>query len=103
MESTIKATKRHCAFCFETLIAHLEKKPLPAYPTTLPNAKLPIFVTWKKSDELRGCIGTFQPDDLNRLLSKYALIAAVNDSRFPPINKSELDKLSVGVSLLVNF
>lgn len=84
-------------------MARLEGKESPPYPNTLPNAKLPLFVTWKKDDDLRGCIGTFSPDDLNKNLGKYALIAAMNDNRFAPIKKNELAELSVAVSLLVNF
>ncbi len=99
----IKATKRHCAYCFEVLLARLDGKESPPFPNTLQNSKLPLFVTWKKDDDLRGCIGTFSPDDLNKNLGKYALIAAMNDSRFSPIKKNELTELAVAVSLLVNF
>ena len=62
-------------------------------------------MTWTKGkeDELRGCIGTFAPQKLSKILSRYALISALQDSRFDPISKSELHELSVGVSLLVNF
>lgn len=48
MEPTIRATKKHCGFCFDTLFAHLHNQPMPEYPSTLPSAKLPLFVTWKK-------------------------------------------------------
>ena len=62
-------------------------------------------MTWTKGkeDELRGCIGTFAPQKLSKILSRYALISALQDTRFDPISKSELPELSVGVSLLVNF
>ena len=54
----IESSKEHCAYCFDVLLAHLEKKPIPEFPTTLPNVTCPIFVTWMKDDDdLRGCIG----------------------------------------------
>ena len=52
---------------------------------------------------LRGCIGTFQSGKLQENLHQYALIAAYEDSRFPPIKEKELKHLHCGVSLLVNF
>jgi uncharacterized protein (TIGR00296 family) len=61
-------------------------------------------VTWHTTgDELRGCIGTFTSEPLSKNLSQYALISALQDSRFPPITSQELSSLSVAVSLLVNF
>ena len=36
-------------------------------------------------------------------MPKYALIAALNDSRFSPIQSEEIPHLHVGVSLLTNF
>ena len=53
-------------------------------------------MTWTKGkeDELRGCIGTFAPQKLSKILSRYALISALQDSRFDPISKSELHELS---------
>ena len=64
---------------------------------------MPIFVTWKIKDDLRGCIGTFAPAQLSTILSKYALISALQDDRFEPVSMKEVNKLNVGVSLLVNF
>ena len=65
----------------------------------------PIFVTWTKgkNDDLRGCIGTFEPEDLSHILSKYAMLAAFEDDRFEPIQRKEIPDLKVGLSLLVNF
>lgn len=59
MESNkIESTKEHCSYCFDVLLAHLNKKAIPEYPSTLPNVTCPLFVTWMINiDELRGCIG----------------------------------------------
>ena len=54
----IEATKEHCIYCFDVLIAYLNSKPLPDLPSTIPNVSSPLFVTWMKNgDDLRGCIG----------------------------------------------
>jgi uncharacterized protein (TIGR00296 family) len=103
MNSTPEATKEHCKYCFDVLIAKLTNKDLPPYPNGLADSNVPIFVTWKIKDELRGCIGTFAPAQLSSILSKYALISALEDDRFDPIQMSEVKLLNVGVSLLVNF
>jgi uncharacterized protein (TIGR00296 family) len=61
-------------------------------------------VTWKLADDsLRGCIGSFSQLPLHFGLREYALIAALRDTRFEPIDKDELEELSCGVSLLTNF
>ena len=59
--------------------------------------------TFSQTDELRGCIGTFDNQYLCESLAEYALIAAIDDDRFQPISKVELPFLSVTVSLLTNF
>ena len=99
----ISATKLHCKYCFDVLIAKLSNKDIPPYPTQLPDPKTPIFVTWKIKDDLRGCIGTFEPSLLSNILPKYALISALQDTRFDPVTLPEVKTLNVGVSLLVNF
>eukprot|EP00559_Dactyliosolen_fragilissimus_P009756 CAMPEP_0184873528 /NCGR_PEP_ID=MMETSP0580-20130426/41896_1 /TAXON_ID=1118495 /ORGANISM="Dactyliosolen fragilissimus" /LENGTH=216 /DNA_ID=CAMNT_0027376447 /DNA_START=23 /DNA_END=673 /DNA_ORIENTATION=+ len=70
----------------------------------------PLFVTWDKqsgkSDRhyaLRGCIGTLSPKRLTNHLGDYALTSALHDTRFNPISISEIPKLRVAVSLLVNY
>lgn len=63
----------------------------------------PLFVTWDKNGHLRGCIGTFQPQETAKGVQKFALTAALHDTRFPPIKLSELTSLDVSVTLLANF
>ncbi|KAK4192251.1 AMMECR1-like protein [Podospora australis] len=68
----------------------------------------PLFVTWnidhpRHGHILRGCIGTFEPQELEDGLSSYALISALQDHRFSPISAKELPALSVSVTLLTNF
>ena len=63
----------------------------------------PLFVTWKKLGELRGCIGTFSHVPLYSGLEDFALRSAFRDTRFPPIALKELQHLSCAVSILHNF
>ena len=95
-----------CVFAFDTLISKLSKKEISnRFPPSLKNKNFPLFVTWTtgKEKDLRGCIGTFVSNDLEKNLKEFSLIAALNDRRFPPINEKEIPNLNVGVSLLINF
>lgn len=66
-------------------------------------AKAPLFITWNKNGNLRGCIGTFLSMPTESGVANYALVSAFDDSRFPAISVSELRQLSVSVTLLDNF
>lgn len=63
----------------------------------------PLFVTWNKRGNLRGCIGTFSPLPVEEAVPQYALISAFEDTRFQPIIQSEIPKLSVSITILDNF
>ncbi|ORY58763.1 AMMECR1 domain-containing protein [Pseudomassariella vexata] len=69
----------------------------------------PLFVTWNivspRSGHvtLRGCIGTFESQELDEGLSSYAITSAIHDMRFDPISKRELPSLEVAVTLLTDF
>jgi uncharacterized protein (TIGR00296 family) len=99
--------KRLAAYCFETLLHHLtppkDGAVKPLYPTGLPDPDYPLFVTWTKRGDLRGCIGTFESKRLSHALPKYTLISALQDDRFEPMDLSEVPDLTFGLSLLVNF
>lgn len=61
-------------------------------------------MTWKKHGaNLRGCIGTFEPNLISLQLQKYAIAAAFHDTRFDPIEREELPHLSCTVSVLTDF
>lgn len=60
-----------------------------------------VFVTLNKNNELRGCIGFPEPVyPLNRAIVEAARSAAFSDPRFPPVEKEELDKIEIEVSVL---
>ncbi|KAL1838423.1 hypothetical protein VTJ49DRAFT_2675 [Mycothermus thermophilus] len=82
-----------------------ESEPEPEDPAD-PDAECPLFVTWNKPaarHPLRGCIGTFEAQELSEGLTSYALISALQDTRFRPIAKHEMPSLEVAVTLLTDF
>ena len=95
-----------CVYAFDTLISELEQKQIPnCFPNSLKDKTFPLFVTWTKgkNKDLRGCIGTFLSDYLEKNLHDFSLIAALKDRRFSPITDNEIPQLNCGVSLLINF
>jgi AmmeMemoRadiSam system protein B/AmmeMemoRadiSam system protein A len=59
------------------------------------------FVTLKKKGELRGCIGYVAPmKPLCLTVRDVAALAAVRDTRFPPVAPSELGELQYEISVL---
>ena len=98
-----QATKEHCKYCFDLIRAALNKAPTPPFPESIQKIKTPLFVTWLFDGVLRGCIGTFSQEKIEKVLPQYAMISAFEDSRFEPINSKDLPRFNVGVSLLVNF
>ncbi len=76
--------------------------PAPPGPGGLLAERRGCFVTLTNQGRLRGCIGTFRP--VKRLGEQVAEMAAAaaHDPRFvfDPIRPSELDKLTVQVSVL---
>ncbi|KAF2400125.1 hypothetical protein EJ06DRAFT_582679 [Trichodelitschia bisporula] len=69
--------------------------------------EFPLFVTWDKisarGKSLRGCIGTFEPHELDDGLRSYALTSALDDTRFNPVSARELPSLECSVTLLTDF
>jgi len=60
-----------------------------------------VFVTIKKHDRLRGCIGTFEPEvPLYQAVRDMAISAATKDIRFYPVTENELDELEYEISVL---
>ncbi|MCI4332464.1 MAG: TIGR00296 family protein [Thermoplasmata archaeon] len=62
-----------------------------------------VFVTLRRhpSNDLRGCIGFPLPVfPLRAAIPRAAWAAAVDDPRFPPVRRSELDRLTLELSVL---
>ena len=64
--------------------------------------KAGVFVSIKKSGELRGCIGTFLPstDNVADEIIQNAISAATSDPRFLPVGSNELPELEYSVDIL---
>ena len=59
------------------------------------------FVTLKRDDRLRGCIGHIFPHrPLYAAVIENAVSAALHDGRFPPVTSAELPSLDLEVSVL---
>jgi len=59
------------------------------------------FVTLKKGNMLRGCIGSIYPSQpLWEAVVSNAINAAVNDPRFPPMRPEELKEVWIEISVL---
>jgi uncharacterized protein len=60
-----------------------------------------VFVTLTKKGTLRGCIGLPYPVmPLGEAIVHAAGAAALEDPRFPPVKKDELDSISLEVTIL---
>jgi AmmeMemoRadiSam system protein A len=92
MELAHKTLEEHFKGQEVALPADIEEKNLPEYG---------VFVTLKEKAELRGCIGYITPQgNLFQEVRDCTLLAAFNDPRFPPLEKSELAGISMEISLL---
>jgi uncharacterized protein (TIGR00296 family) len=112
----LAATPAMGLHCFDVLMESLQKKKkrhnavIPEFAKELENAatlECPLFVTWESQRfdgwQLRGCIGTLSPRLLVPSVSDYALLSALKDRRFNPIQLPEVSSLRVAVSLLVQY
>lgn len=64
--------------------------------------KAAVFVSLKKHGELRGCIGTIEPEyqNMGEEIIYNAVSAALRDPRFDPLQPEELDELEISVDVL---
>ena len=99
-----KDLKYLTVFAFDTLISHLRKKLIKnRFPESLKSKRFPLFVTWKNRSNLRGCIGNFSAENLEKNLKYYSLESALKDRRFPPIEEKEIENLYCEINLLTDF
>ncbi len=85
----------------EVLENYVRDEELPEVPEEdFLEEKKGVFVTLKKNDELRGCVGLPLPRfPLGEAVKKSAQSAA-DDRRFPPIQKEELEEIDGEVTVL---
>jgi AmmeMemoRadiSam system protein A len=99
MNQYVKLAKK----AVETLVINDEAiSPPPNLPPEMLKNKAGVFVTLIKNQELRGCIGTYEPTKPNiaEEIINNAIAAATTDFRFPQITKEELKDLSYTVYIL---
>src|SRR5512146_2933490 len=59
------------------------------------------FVTLTIHGQLRGCIGTLEPyQPLADDVREHAVAAALEDPRFPPVSRAELEHIEIEISRL---
>jgi AmmeMemoRadiSam system protein B/AmmeMemoRadiSam system protein A len=59
------------------------------------------FVTLKKDDALRGCIGRFSANiPLYKLVREMAVASSSEDTRFEPVKPGEVEQLDIEISVL---
>lgn len=69
-------------------------------PTVL-RTKSGAFVTLKKNDDLRGCIGVFDAgDELYKTVQQMAVAAATRDYRFSSVSADEMKLIDIEISVL---
>lgn len=73
-------------------------------PSELLNERHGVFVSLKKFGALRGCIGTISPttNSVGEEIIRNAIEAALNDPRFPAVNKVELEDIDISVDVLMD-
>lgn len=87
----------------KTITEYLTKNRIPAINTQSETLLRPLgsFVTLKKNDQLRGCLGVFEPSEpLYKVIQDRAIAAATKDIRFIPVKAEELDNIIIEISVL---
>src|ERR1019366_9692695 len=65
----------------------------PPYPAALSQTR-GAFVSLYRSGRLRGCVGQVEnPGPLAEVVARTAVLAALHDSRFPPVGIEEVPTL----------
>ena len=91
------------ALAHRAIRCHLEGKALPEAETDDPlfQEKRGAFVTLKVDGQLRGCIGYVLPHkSLYKTVIDSAVAAAFRDYRFANIDREELERTEVEISVL---
>jgi AmmeMemoRadiSam system protein A len=86
----------------ETYVREGKKPPPPSQLTPEMKERAGVFVSIHKKGELRGCIGTFAPQEKNVAAEVItnAISSASRDPRFPPVSPDELKDLDYSVDVL---
>ena len=88
----------------QSIEEYLESKKVPEFKNISSRLKQAqgAFVTLRKDHQLRGCIGRIieEKQPLYLVVSQMAIAAAVEDTRFSPVELEEMKEINVEVSVL---
>jgi AmmeMemoRadiSam system protein B/AmmeMemoRadiSam system protein A len=87
----------------DSLQACVKGKKLPSLinPDMQLRQKRAVFITLNKAGRLRGCIGHMQArQPLYQAVINMTRAAALQDPRFMPVSRDELDDISISISVL---
>lgn len=87
----------------ESIYTALTERRMPTPPEVDEGLRQPlgVFVTLTRDGNLRGCIGFPEPVyPLCEAVMQGGVAAALQDPRFPPVTLSELEHLSIEISVL---
>jgi AmmeMemoRadiSam system protein B/AmmeMemoRadiSam system protein A len=87
----------------ESIAYYLDQGQKKTFTTRDPELLAPgaVFVTLTQRGQLRGCIGVLEARaSLLETVTDFAVAAAVEDNRFPPVTANELSGLRIEISVL---
>ena len=87
----------------ETVETYLEQGEVPSITPENQELNRPLgaFVTLRKQGQLRGCIGSFEPDKpLFQVIQDMVIAAAIKDQRFSPVTAVELEEIEIEISVM---
>lgn len=105
MRLTDKDRKELLRIARDTIISTFHNsKYVPESESKVLQSHLGSFVTLRKHDRLRGCIGKFNADyELYKVVHDVAILSAFHDDRFPPVYLDEIDEIDIEISILTPF
>ena len=68
------------------------------------NERHGVFVSLKKFNHLRGCIGTIAPttNSVGEEIIRNSIEAAIHDPRFPAVSEDEMEDIDISVDVLMD-
>ncbi len=83
-------------------LSHKQKLPCPQKLSKDLREQAASFVSIRKNKQLRGCIGSLEPQEPNLAMEiiENAVKAAHSDPRFDPITPDEMDQLTFSIDVL---
>lgn len=97
LKTLLKLARHELESLFQNNSHQIHQKPL----TGILSENLGVFVSLYYKGKLRGCIGSFSSSvPLYQQVIKMTRQAALNDTRFNPVEKGELNDIEIEISVL---